>query len=149
MHFCDEQNAPQPDNSKADKLYKIRPLLQLLLEKFENLYVPEKNVSIDESMMPFKGRIGFRQFIKNERTRFGIKAWVLAKYLTGCVSRPQVYTGRHRASCQTEVGQGMRVVNDLIQPYQHKGYHLYVDDFYASPKLFFSLYERQIYACGT
>ena len=58
-------------------------------------------------MIPFKGRIGFRQFIKNKRTRFGIKVWVPAESSTGYVSRLQVYT-------LPEVGQGMRVVNDLI-----------------------------------
>ena len=82
LHFCDEQNAPQPDDPEADKLYKIRPLLQLLLEKLKNLYVPEKYISIDESMILFKGRIGFRQFIKNKCTRFGIKVWVLAESST-------------------------------------------------------------------
>ena len=149
MHFCDKKNALQPDDPEADKLYKIRPLLQLLLEKFENLYVLEKNILINESMTPFKGRIGFRQFIKNKPTHFGITVRVLAKSSTGYVSLLQVYTGRDRASCQTEVGQGMRLVNDLIQPYEHKGYHLYVDNFYTSPELFSLLYEREVYACGT
>ena len=37
LHFCNEQNASQLDDPEADKLYKIRPLLQLLLEKFESL----------------------------------------------------------------------------------------------------------------
>ena len=101
--------------------------------------MPEKNISIDESMIPFQGRIGFWQFIKNKHTRFVIEVWVLAEFSTGYVSRLQVYTGRDRASCQTEVGQGMRVVNDFIQPYEHKGYHLYVDNFYTSPELFSSL----------
>ena len=149
MHFCDEQNAPIPDDPEADKLYKIRPLLQLVLEKFENLYVPEKNISMDESMILFKGRIGFRQFITNKRTRFGIKVWVLAESSTDYVSRLQVYTGRDRASCQTEVGQGMRVVNNLIQPYKNKEYHSYVDNFYTSPELFSTLYKGEVYACGT
>ena len=140
---------PQPDDPEADKLYKIRPLLQLLPEKFENLYVPEKIISIDESMIPFTGRIGFWQFIKNKRTRFRIKVWVVAESSTGYVFRLQVYTGRDRASCQTEVGQGTRVVNDLIQPYEHKEYRLYVDNFYTSSELFSLLYERNVYACCT
>ena len=45
----------------------------------------------------------------------------------------------------------MRVVNDLIQPCEHKGYryHLYVGNFYTSLEQFSSLYEREVYACGT
>ena len=60
-----------------------------------------------------------------------------------------MYAGRDRASCQTEVGQGMKVVIDLIQSYEHRGYHLYVDNFCRSPELFSSLYEREVYPCGT
>lgn len=148
LHFCDERQAPQEDAPNRDKLYKVRPLLDILLPRFESVYVPEKVISIDESMIPFKGRIGFRQFIANKRTRFGIKVWVLAESSTGYIPRLQIYTGRD-AEGVPEVGLGARVVNDLMQPYQNKGYHLYLDNFYTSPALFQSLYDREIYACGT
>ena len=34
-------------------------------------------------MIPFKGQIGFRQYIKSKRTRFGINVWVLAESSSG------------------------------------------------------------------
>ena len=70
-------------------------------------------------------------------------------YFSGYISRLQIYTGKDRENEEGEFGQGMRVVNDLIQPYENKGYHLYLDNFYTSPDLFKSLYEREVYACGT
>ena len=149
LHFCDETKAPQNEDPNRDKLYKIRPLLTKVLHNFESNYVPDKILSIDESMIPFKGRIGFRQFIQSKRTRFGIKVWVLAESNTGYIPRLQIYTGKDRENEPGEVGQGMRVVNDLIVPYEHKGYHLYVDNFYTSPELFKSLFDRDVYACGT
>ena len=75
--------------------------------------------------------------------------WVKAESLTGYVSRLQVYTGRERKADQGERGLAARVVNELFAPYENKGYHLCVDNFYTSPALFESFYERQIYACGT
>ena len=86
LHFCDESKSgeEQDDPTKPkDKLFKIRPLLASLLPKYETVYVPEQIISIDESMIPFKGRIGFRQYIKSKRTRFGIKVWVLAESSSG------------------------------------------------------------------
>ena len=106
-------------------------------------------VSIDESMIPFKGQIGFRQFIASKRVRFGIKVWVMAESLTGYVSQLQVSTGRERKADHGKQGLASRIVNDLVAPYENTGYHLYVDNFYTNPALFEPLYERLIYACGT
>ena len=53
----------------------------------------------------------------------------MTELLTGYVSRLQVYTGREREADQGEQGLAARVVNDLVAPYENKGYHLYVDNF--------------------
>ena len=42
-----------------------------------------------------------------------------------------------------------RVVKDLLDGYQGLGHHLYVDNFYTSPKLFKDLLETGTLACGT
>ena len=33
---------------------------------------------IDEQMIPYRGRVGFRQFVANKPKRFGIKVWAMA-----------------------------------------------------------------------
>lgn len=58
------------DNKKAlpdERLYKIQPLVDLLLHKYNNSLIPEQNICINESLVPFKGRLKFRQFISNKR----------------------------------------------------------------------------------
>nr|XP_039264879.1 uncharacterized protein LOC120340637 isoform X2 [Styela clava] len=92
LHFCDEALAPDAEDPKKDKLYKIRGLLNIILPLFETCYTPGREISIDETLIPFKGRISFRQCIKTKRARFGIKVWVLAESSTGYVSRLQIYT---------------------------------------------------------
>nr|XP_039258488.1 piggyBac transposable element-derived protein 4-like [Styela clava] len=147
LHFCDESSAPSAEDPSRDRLYKIRPLIELIEPTLLSVYTPSKNISIDESMIPFKGKLSFRQFIPSKRVRFGIKVWVLAESKTGYVSKFQVYTGRDQRV--QEVGLASRVVDDLIEPFLGKGYHLYVDNFYTSPDLFRNLYEEKTYACGT
>eukprot|EP00731_Ephydatia_muelleri_P013981 Em0007g1291a len=48
-----------PDQPLPDKLQKIRPLLDTVVKNFKAAYVPAKNLSIDESMISFKGRLSW------------------------------------------------------------------------------------------
>ena len=41
-------------------------------------FIPEKNLSIDESMVPYYGRHGCKQYIQNKPVKFGYKLWVAA-----------------------------------------------------------------------
>lgn len=56
----------------------MKSLLGLLFRNFERAYNLYENISIDEGMIPWRGRLSFRQFIASKPIRFGIKVWVLA-----------------------------------------------------------------------
>lgn len=58
LHFSDNDQQP-----KGDRLFKIRKLHDYLRDKFKQLYVPNQNVSIDESLLLFEGRLSFKQYI--------------------------------------------------------------------------------------
>ena len=64
------------DNSSYDqknRLYKISAFVQLLNNAFQNAFRPGREVCIDESLVPFRGRILFRQYLPNKRHRYRIK----------------------------------------------------------------------------
>ena len=46
-------------------MVKINPLLNHFNDTMEEIYSPKRDLSIDESMMLFRGRLVFRQYIKN------------------------------------------------------------------------------------
>lgn len=50
--------------TRGDRLYKIRNLVDLLVEKFKMWNMPSEKMYIDESVIPFVGQLSFRQFIK-------------------------------------------------------------------------------------
>jgi len=39
---------------------------------FENLPTPEKVIAVDESMISFRRRLQFRQYISSKRHRYGV-----------------------------------------------------------------------------
>ena len=70
LHFAD--NAARPPDCQ-DKVYKIRPLLTSLQTSFKACWSPHQQMSIDEGMIPYKGRISFRQYMKDKPTKWGYK----------------------------------------------------------------------------
>ena len=51
-------------------------------------------MSIDESMIGFKGRLSFLQYMPKKPTKWGMKAYVLADSKTGYTYSWRLYTGK-------------------------------------------------------
>ena len=60
-------------HSKQDKLHKIRPLVTMMREKYQELYKPGPDLVIDESMFAFRGRVDIRQFLPGKTHKYILK----------------------------------------------------------------------------
>ena len=54
-------------NFQGDRVSKIIFLLKHLNNRITKIYTPRKDLSLDESMMLWRGRLVVRQYIKNKR----------------------------------------------------------------------------------
>jgi hypothetical protein len=98
----------------TDKLTKIRPLISKLENAFQDVYVPGKNISIDEGLIKFNGRLSFKQHMPKKPNKFGIKIWMLADSETYFVPRFQVYLGKQQnPKMQTKMMRKGREVSVL------------------------------------
>ena len=68
LHFNDNEQAPARDDPARDRLYKIRPLLDMLNENFKEYYTPQKEMALDESLLLFKGILLFKQYMPLKRS---------------------------------------------------------------------------------
>ena len=50
-----------------DPLSKVRPIIDLLIDNIRSCYYPNQNLSLDESMMAWRGRLRFRLYIKGKK----------------------------------------------------------------------------------
>lgn len=82
------------NDTNGDKISKIRPVHELLTEKFKNSYRPGNKITVDESLMLWKGRLGWKEFIRTKRARFGIKTFDLCESRTGYLYNSSIYTGK-------------------------------------------------------
>ena len=58
--------------------YKVRPIFDYILNKWKTNFKPTKNISVDEGMIAFRGRLSFRQYMPAKPTKYGIKVWMAA-----------------------------------------------------------------------
>jgi len=77
LHFS------QDITSTNDKLYKIRNVIDMLRKNFSQLFYPYQKLFIDESLLLYKERLSFKQYIPSKRSRFGIKSFILCDCRTG------------------------------------------------------------------
>jgi len=92
FHFADNSKF-DPDQHKK-KLYKIQPILDHSKSKFSSVYIPERSICVDESLLLWKGRLGWIQYIPSKRSSFGAKIYKLYESRTGYVWDFIVHTGK-------------------------------------------------------
>jgi len=147
LHLVDNSLMPSRTSPNYDKLYKIRPMMDLLLHNFEKCLNPDQVVVVDESMIKFKGRSSLKQYMPKKPIKRGYKIWMLADK-TGYCLKFEMYTGKSSTG-DVEKCLGARVVTNLIKHLQDKNHVLYIDNFFNSVELLQQLKEKKIHAVGT
>lgn len=135
------------DDARPESLFKIKSLINLFNESMCKIYYPAKNVVIDESLILWKGRLSFRQYIKGKAHRYGIKLYILAD-IYGIIIKIHLYAG---AGDQLVGGRNhvKKVVMLLMEKYLNKGHSIYFDNYYSSVDLAEELLFKNTYVTGT
>ena len=115
LHCADNHTLSPPGDPGYDKLGKIKPVMERLCAQFRSVYCPSKNVSIDEAMIPFKGRSTLKQYMPMKPIKRGIKVWAMSDAHNGYVSELEVYTGKKGNTVEKNLGAN--VVKTLAKPY--------------------------------
>ena len=147
LHFEDNSTLSPPGSPEYDRLGKVRPVVEHLSSRVSAVYEPGKEVSVDEAMIPFKGRSSLKQYMPLKPVRRGIKVWARADASNGYVSAFQVYTGKEGNS--TEHGLGAKVVKSLTANLSGSYRHVYFDNYFSSVDLLLDLQRSGLYGCGT
>lgn len=140
LHFADNDNI-----NPSDRIGKIRYLINLLNAKFKAYYSPKEQLCVDESMIPFRGRLAFRQYNKSKRHKYGIK---LFKVCTnpGYTIKMQIYCGKN---FDTVNNSPTKIVLSLCNELLNKGHTIATDNWYTSLELAYELLKNETHFLGT
>ena len=92
LHLNDSTQYRKKGEPGHNALFKLRPFIEPLFSNFQSHYTLSKEVCIDESMISFKGRLSFIQYVPKKPTKWGMKAFVLADSKTGYLYNWHLYT---------------------------------------------------------
>lgn len=152
LHFNDNSlyNEENPDHA----LYKIQPIIEHFQAKFLQYFHPGKDLSLDESLIAFKGLTPhLRQYMRNKHhAKFGIKMWCVCDVNTGYTCTYEIYAGKTREPpVRGPVNITQRTVIRLLNQARvlNLGHNVGFDSYFSSPALFQDLYDRSTTATGT
>ncbi|KAL1232967.1 PiggyBac transposable element-derived protein [Trichinella spiralis] len=131
---------------KIDPSAAIRDVWDDWVARLQMMYNSGAYVTVDERLIPLKGRCPFRQYMPKKPAKYGIKVWTLCEAKASYAWNMQIYTGK-RASGIRGKNQGMRVVLDLTAGL--KGNNSICDHFFTSHELTMQLLKKKLTILGT
>ncbi|XP_059384611.1 piggyBac transposable element-derived protein 4-like [Carassius carassius] len=145
---ADQDNDKKRGTAEHDRLFRVRPLMDTIRLACKAIYQPRKNLAVDERMVACIANTGMTQYMKAKPTKWGFKLFVLADSSNGYTADFAVYTGKNHFP--TGHGLSYDAVTSLLdRTVLGSGYHVYMDNFYTSPKLLRDLFALKFGACGT
>ncbi|XP_028160561.1 piggyBac transposable element-derived protein 4-like [Ostrinia furnacalis] len=124
-----------------------KPIIDFFNNTMKMLVVPPKNLTIDESVVLWRGRLKIRQFIQGKRHKYGVKLYILTDP-KGMTQKIHMYCGSHDVLLRGK-GHADKVVMMLMEDYLNAGHSLYMDNFYNSVSLAENLLANKTYLTGT
>jgi len=137
LHFNDNNGV----GTNEDCLYKIRTILDTVVNNFRTNYIPDREISLDEGMLGWQGRLQIRVYNPSKIIKYGTLVRMVCESSTGYIYNLQIYDGK--------CGPLTETVGFLLELYEGKGYHLYQDNYCNSVHQTNELLQKLIRVCGT
>ena len=81
LHLSDNEMYISYGQAGHDCLYKIRLIITHFNGQFKSSYTPNQNCSVDESIISYKGRLSFLQYLPKKPHKWGsrLEYWLMPK----------------------------------------------------------------------
>ncbi|CAH4029594.1 unnamed protein product [Pieris brassicae] len=152
LHFADNTLCLPKDHPDYDRLFKIRPLEEMLNCQFGKVPLDQR-LSIDEQMCATKMSHYIKQYMPNKPHKWGFKLYLICS-LQGYAHRFEVYSGggskNNILPGEPDLGESGNTVVRLTRMVPRNVNHIiYFDNFYTSVPLVTYLAKEGIFSLGT
>lgn len=125
----------------TDRLFKIKPILDYFVKKCQLVYKTNQEISLDEDIIPWRGKLKFRTYNPAQIIKYGLLVRVICETTTGYTENIEIYGGKGKRSKET--------ILSLSELYLDQWYHVYQDNYYNSIKITENLLKNKVRICKT
>ena len=104
--------------------------------------------TVDEQLVPFRGRCPFTQYMLNKPAKYGIKIFWLYDASLPYASNARIYVGRQPGS-EPEKNLGQNVVIHLASPLHGSGRNVSMDNYFTGVPLAKTMLQHKLTIVGT
>ena len=120
----------------VDPFTHIREIQNLFIANCTSYYNPGKCVTIDEQLLPFRGRCSFKMYIPSKPDNYGIKILMLNDSETFYMINAIPYVGKvNPAELEEKEGIPSYFVRKLVEPIKNSGRNITADNWFMSVPL--------------
>ena len=149
LHASDSSKQPARGTENYDAGYKLRGLFERAMTSWNEHFDPGAVISIDETLLSFKGRFSHRTTIRSKRHKTGLKLYVATGVRPNYVVAVDVKCSVHN---RRQAGQfeGTKVVLDLMDKAKllHQNRTVCTDNWYTSTELLKALRAKSTNCFG-
>ncbi|XP_029108964.1 piggyBac transposable element-derived protein 4-like [Scleropages formosus] len=146
--LCFDDKKTRASRREKDKMAPFRCIWELFLVNCRKRFSPSDCVTVDEQLVPFKGRCRFLQYMPRKPAKYGIKIFWLCDARVPYAIDGIVYTGREPGK-EIRKNVGENVVRQLCSGIRNTGRSITTDNFFTSVGLAESLKELGLGLVGT
>lgn len=136
-----------PNHPEFDCFSKIKSIMNVVNANCRSNFPIEQYVTVDESMIAFKGRHKSKVYVKNKPTKWGFKAWSLASSKTGYIIHFEYCKGAFGKSSTKEIVCNLAL--NLPKVEEKLPYFIHCDRYFTSISLLQCLSNYGMYLTGT
>ena len=142
------------ERKKEDPIAAISKIFNMFIENFQQCISLGPTVTVDEMLVPFRGRCSFVMYMPKKPAKYGLKVMCMSDARTHYLYNAYIYCGRGSdsftlANDDKKLKIPTQAVVRLVKPIQHTRRNVTADNWFGSIELVQQLLARELTFVGT
>ncbi|XP_037882974.1 piggyBac transposable element-derived protein 4-like [Glossina fuscipes] len=133
-------------SARRDKFAPFRDFWEIVNQNLSKHYIPGPILTIDEQLVPYRGKVSFLQYVPSKPDKYGIKIFWICDSSNSYPLNGIPYLGQERPNREQNMAQ--RCVEELCTPFQSSNRCITYDNFFTSCELAQSLLKMGLTSVG-
>lgn len=142
-----DRKSTRDERIKTDKLAAVRDMWDHVIETSKRLYTPSDCVTVDEQLLGFHGRCGFKMYIPNKPDKFGMKIVTMNDAKSWYMINAEMYTGKTTSTRNQPLAE--KYLLELSEPIHGSNRTIICDNWFTSIGAAQKLLNKKLTMVGT